>query len=138
MNIKNAAYFMATLGVLVLCDQAQAASKLCKLTGKYSDDYSSVTSIKGKKGTILNSAICATAYNFKITNETQTGFTATGTNPTKSCGTFSVSPTFMGSCAVFGGTVTIHGFQLSDTFTKINAASTSHNAPASDLTKGIH
>jgi hypothetical protein len=137
MIIKSMMCLMASLGVLALCDHAQAASKLCKLTGTYSDDYSSVTSISGKKGTILNTAICATAYTFKITNETQTGFTATGTNKTKSCGTFSVTPTFMGSCAVFGGTVTIHGFQLSDTFTKTSAASTNRPEAANDLTSGM-
>ena len=138
MNIKSIAFAMAALGAVVLYGQAQAASKLCKLTGSYSDDYNSVTSIKGKKGSILNTAICTTAYTFKITDETQTGFTVTGKNANKSCGTFSVMPTFMGSCSVFGGTVTIHGIQLSDTFTKKTEASTGRTAPAGDLTKGMH
>ena len=113
------------------------ASPLCKLTGSYSDNFGSTTKIVGKKGTILNSAICATAYNFKITAETVTGFTVTGKNPTKSCGTFSAQPTFMGSCSVFGGSVTIHGATISDTFTKIPGSV--HAAPpvADGLTTGL-
>jgi hypothetical protein len=138
MKIKNAMCAVAALGVVALCGQAQAGSGLCKLTGGYTDDYGSVTSIKGKAGSILNTSICATAYTFKITDETKTGFTATGKNSNKSCGTFSVMPTFMGSCSVFGGTVTIHGIQLSDTFTKKAAASVARAAPASGLTKGMY
>jgi hypothetical protein len=137
MKIKNAMCAIAALGVVALCGQAHAASGLCKLTGNYTDDYGSVTAIKGKKGTILNTSICATAYTFKITDETKTGFTATGKNKTKSCGTFSVMPSFEGSCSVFGGTVTIHGIQLSDTFTKENAESVARAAPPADLTKGM-
>ena len=138
MNMKNAACAMAALGVFVLCGPAQAATKLCKLTGNYSDDYGSVTSIKGKKGSILNTAICATAYTFKITDETATGFTVSGKNSNKSCGTFTAMPMFEGSCSVFGGTVTIHGIPLSDTFTKEAGASAGHAAPSSDLTRGMH
>ena len=137
MKIQTTLCAIAALGAVALSGHAQAASGLCKLTGNYTDDYGSVTAIKGKKGTILNTSICATAYTFKITDETKTGFTATGKNPTKSCGTFSVMPTFMGSCDVFGGTVTIHGIQLSDTFTKKTQASIAHNAPTGDLTKGM-
>ncbi len=121
----------------IAAGQAHASSGgLCKLTGNYSDDYGSTTSIKGKKGTILNAAICATAYTFKISGETNTGFNVMGKNKTKSCGMFSASLTFMGSCSVFGGTVTINGQQISDTFTKTSPAAQNHSAP-SELTLGL-
>jgi hypothetical protein len=127
----------AILAVALVFVAGQAhAAKLCKLTGSYSDDYGSTTSIKGKKGSILNTIICATAYTFKVSDLTKTGFTVTGKNKTKSCGTFSAGLTFMGSCSVFGGTVTIDGQNISDTFTKINAAK--HTQPAdSALTDGL-
>lgn len=135
MTIKNITCAIAALGILASAGQAHAASGLCKLTGNYTDDYNSVTTIKNKSGTILNTQICATPYSFKITNETKTGFTATGKNKTKSCGTFSVMPTFMGSCSVFGGTVTIHGIQLSDVFTK--SAPAIRTQPTTELTRGM-
>jgi len=124
------------LSLLFVTGHAHAA-KLCKLTGNYSDDYGSTTSIKGKSGTILNTVICATEYTFKITDLTQTGFTATGKNKTKSCGTFSAGLTFMGSCSVFGGSVVIDGEKLSDTFTRINGVKHARQPAASALTDGL-
>jgi hypothetical protein len=126
---------LIALALVFAAGQAHAA-KLCKLTGNYSDDYGSTTSIKGKKGSILNTAICATAYTFKISDLTQTGFTVKGKNPTKSCGKFEAGLTFQGSCSVFGGSVKIDGQTISDTFTKIGEAK--HNQPAaSALTDGL-
>ena len=125
----------AALTTGLVAGQAHAAG-LCKLTGSYSDNYGSTTSIKGKKGSILNTFVCATAYTFKVSNETQTGFTVMGKNPTKSCGTFTAGLTFQGSCSVFSGTVTINGQQLSDTFTKIQNAA--RPASPSDLLDGLH
>ncbi len=111
------------------------AAKLCKLTGSYSDDYGSTTSIKGKNGSILNTLVCATPYTFKISGETQTGFTVMGKNKTKSCGTFTAGLTFMGGCTVFGGSVVIGGLTLSDTFTKIPGSE--RPTPPSDLLDGL-
>ncbi len=115
--------------------QAHAAG-LCKLTGSYSDDYGSTTMIKGKNGSILNTLVCATPYTFKISNETKTGFTVMGKNKVKSCGTFTAQLTFMGSCSVFGGSVVVGGYTLSDTFTKIPGAD--RPATPSDLLDGLH
>jgi hypothetical protein len=134
---------MGTASIIVLtlamaAGQAHASDRgLCKLTGNYSDDYNSTTSIKGKKGSILNAEICPTAYTFTISDETSTGFNVKGKNKTKSCGKFSASLTFMGSCSVFGGTVTINGTPISDTFTKENTAAVHHQAPA-ELIEGLH
>lgn len=123
------------LALVFVAGQAHA-SGLCKLTGSYSDDYGSTTSIKGKKGSIQNAAICATAYTFKISDLTKTGFNVKGKNATKSCGTFKASLTFMGGCSVFGGSVKIDGQTISDTFTKIGEAK--HTQPAaSALTDGL-
>lgn len=118
---------LSALGIAILasttCDGAAYAAKLCKLTGTYTDEYGIATAnIKGKKGQLVAPDFCATPYNFKITNETLTGFTVTGSNKTKSCGTFSTNATFMGSCDVFGGTVTINGQHYADVFTKQSAA----------------
>ncbi len=136
MLIGTASY--AALTFALVCGQANASSGgLCKLTGNYSDDYGSTTSIKGKKGSIYNSLICSTAYTFTISDETKTGFNVKGKNKTKSCGTFSATLTFMGSCSVFGGTVTIGGQQTSDTFTKENKAAERRLAP-SELIEGLH
>ena len=126
---------LATVALGLVGTQAHAAG-LCKLTGSYSDDDGSTTSIKGKSGTILNTAVCPTAYTFKISNETKTGFDVAGKNKTKSCGTFTASLTVQGSCSVFSGSVVIDGHTLSDTFTKIQNAS--HPAPASDLLDGLN
>ena len=131
LRIASAAAIIAGLAA----GQSHAAG-LCKLTGSYSDKYGSTTSIKGKNGTILNTLVCATAYTFKISNETKTGFMVMGKNPTKSCGTFSAALTFQGSCSVFSGTVNIDGNQLSDTFTKIQNAQ--RPATPSDLLDGLH
>jgi hypothetical protein len=130
----------AALSLGLAAGQAQAKG-LCKLTGSYSDDYGSTTSIKGKSGTIKNSLVCATAYTFKVSDETATGFTVTGKNKTKSCGTFSANLTFgADTCTTFSGTVTIDGGQLSDTFTKIEGPMTAHRAPPaqSDMLTGLH
>ena len=126
---------MAAFVVTGLASQAHA-SKLCNLTGVFNDEYGvAVATIKGKKGSLSAPPFCATPYTFKITMETVTGFNVTGKNTDKSCGTFTASPTFMGSCSVFGGMVTIKGQTLSDVFTKQAAA---HVAPpASSLTKGM-
>jgi hypothetical protein len=134
ISIRHAS--LAALTLLLVTGQANAA-RLCKLTGSYSDDYGSTTSITGKKGSILNTLICATAYTFKISGETQTGFNVAGKNKTKSCGTFSASLTFEGSCDVFGGTVTINGEPLSDTFTKEGAPAHRQKAVPTNLTKGL-
>lgn len=126
----------AALALGLVAGQAQAAG-LCKLTGSYSDNYGSTTSIKGLHGTISNGVLCSTAYTFKISNETKTGFIVTGHNMTKSCGKFTANLTFMGSCSVFGGTITVDKQPYSDTFTKI-AGSTHRQPPAaSDLTNGL-
>ena len=124
------------LALVFVAGQAHAA-KLCKLTGSYSDDYGSTTSIKGKKGSILNTVICATAYTFKISDLTQTGFNVAGKNKTKSCGTFSAGLTFQGSCSVFGGSVKIDGQTISDTFTLINGVKHSQQPADSALTDGL-
>ena len=135
--------FLAQIGlagamaVVVVTGQAHAAG-LCKLTGSYSDDYGSRTSINGKKGSILNTAVCQTAYNFRISKETATGFTVMGKNPTKSCGTFTAQLTFQGSCSVFSGSVTLDGRTLSDTFTKIQGKARITPDLSSDLSSGLH
>ena len=120
--------------------QAHAAG-LCKLTGTWTDSLGVATAtIKGKHGTLAVPLLCATPYKFAITDETKTGFTVSGTNKTKSCGTFAAMPTFTG-CDQFGGSVTINGQTVSDTFTKQTPAR--HVEPAlnpalnSELTAGI-
>ena len=136
MKILISSLSVAALALTLVAGPASAKG-LCKLTGNYSDLYGSTTSIKGRKGSILNTILCATPYTFVISNETTTGFTVTGKNKTKSCGTFTAMPQFEGSCAVFGGTVTVNGNMLTDTFTLITGAK--HEAPASSaLTKGMH
>jgi len=127
---------LAAVTLLLAAGPANAAH-LCKLTGNYSDDYGSTTSITGKKGSILNTLICSTAYTFKISGETQTGFNVAGKNKTKSCGTFSGSLTFMGSCDVFGGSVVIDGTKYSDTFTKEGALAHRQPSIPTDLTRGM-
>jgi hypothetical protein len=123
-----------TLGVL---GQAQAA-KLCKLTGTYTDEYGVATAtIKNKSGVLTAPPVCATPYTFKITDLTQTGFVVTGKNKTKSCGTFSATLMFEGSCSVFGGTVDIGGQMLSDVFTKQAEAARRWVAPDAGLTRGF-
>jgi hypothetical protein len=123
-----------TLGIY---GQAQA-SKLCKLTGTYTDEYGVATAmIKKLRGTLSAPPVCATPYSFGITDLTKTGFTVTGKNKTKSCGKFSAGLTFMGSCSVFGGTVNIGGQQLSDVFTKQPDAARHSAAPDMGLTKGF-
>ena len=130
---------IASAGVMALVlvtGQAQAAG-LCNLTGHYSDDYGSTTSITGKKGTILNTAVCQTAYTFRISKETTKGFDVMGKNPTKSCGTFTAQLTFQGKCSVFSGSVTLDGSTLSDTFTKIKSKTRSEPDMSSDLSDGL-
>ena len=130
---------IGSAGVMALAlvtGQAHAAG-LCKLTGSYSDDYGSTTSISGKKGSILNTAVCQTAYTFRISKETATGFSVMGKNPTKSCGTFTAQLTFQGSCSVFSGSVTLDGQTLSDTFTKIKGKTHSQPDMSSDLSTGL-
>lgn len=138
-------YAAASLSAIILatvCGQAQA-SKLCNLTGTYTEQYKVATAvIKGKKGVLTATTFCATPYTFKITNLTQTGFTVTGKDKVKSCGTFTANLTFEGSCSVFGGTVVVNGQQFSDTFTKQSGTKQSeiaHSAPAaiSDLESGL-
>ena len=126
---------IAAIAISTFGSAAQAA-KLCRLTGTYTDEYGLATAnIKGLKGQLVAPQICATPYNFKISDETQTGFNVTGGNKTKSCGTFTASLTFMGSCDVFGGTATIHGMMISDVFTKQTAAK--HAAPDAALSRGF-
>ena len=139
MTIFIRAASAAVLSLSLAAGQAQAA-KLCKLTGSYSDMYDSTTSIKGKKGTIQNGFICATAYTFKVSDETATGFTVTGKNKTKSCGTFTASLTFGATCDTFSGTVAVNGGTLMDTFTKIEGSVPAHRAPPaqSDMMTGLH
>ena len=116
---------------------AAQAAKLCRLNGSYDDEYGlAVANIKGMKGQLVAPQICATPYNFKISDETQTGFNVTGGNETKSCGTFTASLTFMGSCDVFGGTATIHGQMISDVFTK-QAKTRTVPAPTAALGLGL-
>jgi hypothetical protein len=128
--------WLVALTLMLAGGQVHAAG-LCKLTGNYSDDYGSTTSIKGTQGSILNTLFCATAYSFKISDETRTGFNVMGRNKTKSCGTFSASLTFIGSCSAFGGSVDINGQKLSDSFTKEGHAAHIRPATASELTNGI-
>jgi hypothetical protein len=132
---KNAA---AIVAMTTMLGMAQADAKgLCKLTGVYTDEYGIATAtFKGHGGSLAAPDFCATPYSFKVTDETKTGFTVNGKNKTKSCGTFSASPTFMGSCSVFGGSVTIKGQTYSDTFTKQSPER--HAVPPSfDLTSGL-
>jgi hypothetical protein len=126
---------MAAFVITGLASEAHA-SKLCNLTGVFTDEYGLATAtIKGKKGSLVAPPFCNSPYTFRITHETTTGFDVAGKSTDKSCGKFTASPTFMGSCSVFGGTVTIKGQMLSDTFTKQAAA---HVAPpASSLTTGM-
>ena len=129
----------ATIAAVMFGVYNQAYAKgLCKLTGTYLDEYGVATAvIKNRSGTLSAPPICATPYTFKITNLTKTGFTVTGKNKTKSCGTFSATPTFMGSCSVFGGMVDIGGQMLSDVFTKQAAAARKSAASDTDLIKGF-
>ena len=127
---------LAALSLTLAGGQVQAAG-LCKLTGNYSDDYGSTTSIRGKQGSILNTLFCPTAYIFKISDETRTGFNVMGRNKTKSCGTFSASLTFIGGCSAFGGSVDIDGQKLSDSFTEEGRAARSQRAISSDLTEDM-
>ena len=134
MKILLGAAMLAATAISAV-NGAQAA-KLCKLTGTYTDEYGIATAIiKGAKGQLVAPEICATPYTFKISDETKTGFNVKGGNKTKSCGTFSASLTFMGSCDVFGGTATVHGMKLSDVFTKQDAAQ--HSVPDQALSLGL-
>ena len=132
MPASLAAIVLATIG-----NQAQAA-KFCNLSGTYTEEYKIATVvIKGKKGKLTAAPFCATPYTFKITNLTQTGFTVTGKDKVKSCGTFTANLMFEGSCSVFGGTVTVNGQQLSDVFTKQNEIANPAAAERSDLAAGL-
>ena len=118
MKIILGAAVTAAMAIATFGSAAQAA-KLCRLTGTYTDEYGIATAnIKGAKGQLVAPDVCATPYNFKITDETQTGFTVTGGNKTKSCGKFTTTATFENSCSVFSVSGTINGQQYSDVFTK--------------------
>ena len=128
----------AIMAMTTMLGMVQANAKgLCKLTGVYTDEYGVATAtFKGRGGSLAAPDACTTPYSFKVTDETMTGFTVNGKNKTKSCGTFTASPTFMGSCSVFGGSVTIKGQTFNDTFTK-QSPQRHVTPPASVLTDGL-
>ena len=127
---------VTAIAFTALAGHANAAG-LCKLTGTWTDSLGLATAtIKGKHGTLTVPDVCATSYTFTISAETKTGFTVTGKNKTKSCGTFSAMPTFSG-CSEFGGSVTIDGHTISDSFTKQNLARQAPPALEPALTSGM-
>jgi hypothetical protein len=121
---------------------AAAKTKLCNLTGNWTDELGATAVIKGKKGTATASAICATGtYTLKITDLTATGFDITGKTKDKSCPGVTAALAFVnGNCAVASGTITIGGSEiLDDEWTNNGSADIVRraNAVSSKLTDGL-
>ena len=101
---------------------AMAAAKKCNIVGAFTDSLGSSGKFTSeKKGTVMNSAICSTAYKLTVTQLTTKIIDIKGT--TKSCGALTGSFNFAaGSCASATGTVTIAGLgTFQDTITKTGA-----------------
>jgi hypothetical protein len=121
---------------------AAAKTKLCNLTGNWTDELGATAVIKGKKGTATAPAICSTGtYTLKITNLTVTGFDITGKTKDKSCPGVTAALAFVnGNCALAAGTITVGGSEtLDDEWTNNGSDSiVGHtNAVSSKLTNGL-
>lgn len=113
--------FVAALAASVFaCGIAQAAQ--CNIVGTWTDNYGVTGTFTSQTtGTATDTTYCPNTYTIKVTKLTTKVWDLKGT--AKSCPTVKAALKFKaGSCTSASGTITVDGFQLSDTWTKTGAA----------------
>lgn len=113
---------IAAAAVMTFAASNAMAAKKCNIVGSFTDSLGSTGKFTSeKKGTVMNTAICPTAYKLTVTKLTTKIIDIKGT--TKACGALTGAFTFAtGSCDSASGTVTIQGIgSFPDTITRSGA-----------------
>ena len=134
MRHNSYAAIAAGIAMSMAAGNALAAKK-CNVVGAFTDSLGSSGQFTSeKKGSVSNSAICASTYALTITKLTSSVIDIKG--KAKSCGALTGSFTFNnGGCTSASGTITIVGFgTFNDTVTRSGNVAVRPPASSSALT----